>query len=169
MNAYFYAMKHSFNFKGRATRSQFWTFTLVSIIIALVAVGIDLSTSPTASDLGPVASLVTLIHLIPSLSITVRRLHDIGRGGWWILVGLVPLIGTIVLLVFVCTGSKTENNNFDPNMGDANAIREPQVNPSRTTNSLDEIEKVASLRSSGAISEEEFRELKTDILARDSR
>jgi len=166
MNAYFHAMRHSFDFSGRTTRSQFWLFTLMFLIVATVAVAIDLSINDTAGELGPIAILITIIHLIPSLSITVRRLHDIGRSGWWILIGLVPIVGIITLLVFACTGSQTGENkysaipiNLEP---DAASLK----SDNGTTGQLDEIEKLAALRTSGAISEEEFQNLKSKTLTR---
>jgi uncharacterized membrane protein YhaH (DUF805 family) len=58
--------------------------------------------------------LVALALLLPSLAVTARRLHDTGRSGWWILIGIIPLIGAIVLLVFECQDSQPQTNQYGP-------------------------------------------------------
>lgn len=115
MNAYLDALRRYFDFSGRSTRSQFWLFTLGAIMASIAALIVDgASGSGTAGEPGLVTSLVLLGHLIPSLSVMVRRLHDIDRSGWWVLLGLVPLVGSIVLLVFACTASTAGANRFGP-------------------------------------------------------
>lgn len=103
------ALKKYTDFNGRATRTEFWMFLLIYIIIYIVLAVID-------SFIGfPILSLVFALGLlIPSLSIGARRLHDIGRSGWWQLIMLIPLIGGIVLIVFWVMDS-TEDNQFGPN------------------------------------------------------
>ena len=77
-------------FSGRASRSEFWWFMLFYVICAVVG-----------GFLGDVAGgIVGLILLLPTLAVQVRRLHDIGKSGWWVLIGLIPLIGQIVLIYF---------------------------------------------------------------------
>ncbi|MNZ89121.1 Inner membrane protein YhaI [compost metagenome] len=61
------------------------------------------------------AGLYSLAILLPSLALVVRRLHDTGRSGWWVLIGFIPLIGFIVLLVFMCTDSDPDTNQYGPN------------------------------------------------------
>jgi uncharacterized membrane protein YhaH (DUF805 family) len=104
------AYKRYADFSGRATRQQYWMFILFYMIFYIVLALID------AFILGiPVLSgLFSLASIIPSLSIAARRLHDIGKSGWWLLISLLPLIGVIVLLVFLVMDS-TEDNIYGPN------------------------------------------------------
>lgn len=115
MNAYLDALRRYFDFSGRSTRSQFWLFTLGFVIVSIIALIVDTAIgSGAVEEPGIVTSLVLIGHLIPSLSVTVRRLHDINRSGWWVLIGLIPLVGSIVLLVFACTASTLGANRFGP-------------------------------------------------------
>jgi uncharacterized membrane protein YhaH (DUF805 family) len=101
MNAYLAAFRRAFDFKGRSTRSEFWLFVLFGTLAVIVASLIDtLILHETGTTW--LATLVSLVQFIPSISVGVRRLHDTGRSGWWYLVGLVPLVGWIVLIVFLC-------------------------------------------------------------------
>ena len=86
------------NFRDRACRSEYWYWTLFTIIAGTVAGIIDLMLNTQF-----VSGLFALVTFIPSLAIAVRRLHDLDRTGWWILLGFVPLIGGIVLLVWYAT------------------------------------------------------------------
>lgn len=109
INTYFIDVikNHYFDFNGRATRTQFWMFVLFSVILGIV---LGLLSTLIGEKAGTVLlAVVNLALLLPSLGIAVRRLHDIGRSGWWILIGIIPvinLIGGIVLLVFYVLPSK---------------------------------------------------------------
>lgn len=92
-------------FEGRARREEFWTYTLVNLIVSFVLHFI-------AGFLGLIYSLAVLV---PSLAVGARRLHDTGRSGWWQLVGLIPLIGIIVLIVFWVQDSQPAANEHGPN------------------------------------------------------
>lgn len=98
------ALKNYAVFSGRATRKQFWMYMLVYTIIAIVLGVID-------GILGmPVLGMILALALfVPSISIGARRLHDTDRSGWWQLIGIIPLIGFIVLIVFWCQDSKPDN------------------------------------------------------------
>lgn len=102
------ALKRYADFSGRANRTQYWMFVLFYIIIYIVLAVID-------SFLGTIflALLFSLALLIPSISIGARRLHDIGRSGWWQLIALIPLLGAIVLIVFFVQDSH-EDNEYGP-------------------------------------------------------
>ncbi|MGA8211677.1 MAG: DUF805 domain-containing protein [Nocardioidaceae bacterium] len=95
-------------FSGRARRSEFWYFALFLLLLNIVMTLLD----PTAND--SLVSLVGLLLLVPTIAVTVRRLHDTNRTGWWVLVGLVPLAGFIVLLVFEVLDSTPGPNRFGP-------------------------------------------------------
>lgn len=96
-------------FSGRARRSEYWYFLLFSFLVSTVASMIDAALHSVVLGL-----LVTLGLILPSLAVGVRRLHDIGRSGWWLLIALIPLVGAIVLIVFACTDSQPGPNRFGP-------------------------------------------------------
>jgi uncharacterized membrane protein YhaH (DUF805 family) len=104
---------HYADFKGRASRQEYWMYTLINSIIAVV-----LSILSSASDsvfLSALFIIYYLIILVPSLAVAVRRLHDTGKNGWTILLSLIPLVGGIILLVFMCTDSQSSDNKYGPN------------------------------------------------------
>lgn len=91
-------------FTGRARRQEFWLFALVSFVISFVL-----------SFIGPLGYLYSLAVLLPCLALGARRLHDTGRSGWWQLIGIIPLVGIIVLIVFAVQDSQPGENQFGPN------------------------------------------------------
>jgi|SRR5690242_3613680 uncharacterized membrane protein YhaH (DUF805 family) len=99
------------DFSGRARRSEYWFFVLFYVIVRFVANIIDsiIGTRGFAGGNGLLGVLVGLALLLPGLSVGVRRLHDTGRSGWWILIALIPLVGVIVLLVFLIQDSHGDN------------------------------------------------------------
>lgn len=101
-------------FKGRARRSEYWWFWLFTFILSCVAIGIDYSMGWVNREvgLGICSGIWSLAMFLPSLAACVRRLHDTGRSGWWYLIGLIPLVGPIVLLIFLVLDSKPEENRF---------------------------------------------------------
>lgn len=111
MDYYKDAIKKYIVFEGRASRKEFWMFVLISLIITILLSIIDsiIGTSGMGSG-GLLANLYTLAVFLPSLAIGVRRLHDTGRSGWWMLIGLIPFIGTIVLIVFWAQGGKSTSD-----------------------------------------------------------
>ena len=112
MNWYLTLMTQKYaSFSGRARRMEYWMFFLVYFVIALV-IGV---VEGLLSIGGYLTGIFALVHLLPSLGVTVRRLHDTGRSGWWLLVALVPLIGALVLLFFMLSAGKPETNAYGPN------------------------------------------------------
>jgi uncharacterized membrane protein YhaH (DUF805 family) len=95
---------------------EYWYFVLFNIIVLIVLSLIDvlLGTFNIVRGVGLLSGIYTLAVLIPTLAVTVRRLHDIDRTGWWILINLIPLIGTIVLLVFELTPGTPGSNRYGP-------------------------------------------------------
>lgn len=117
MGWYLEALKKYAVFGGRARRKEYWMFFLINFIISIVLTLIDnlIGTFSYQAGVGVLQSLYSLAVLIPSLAVTVRRLHDTGRSGWWILIGLIPLIGGLVLLVFMVLDSEPGANKYGPN------------------------------------------------------
>ena len=123
MSWYLEALKKYAVFGGRSRRKEYWYFVLFNIIVGVVLAAIDalLGTFSSSSNIGLLSGIYSLAVLIPTLAVTVRRLHDIDRTGWWILIGLVPLIGGIVLLVFALLGSTPGSTRYGPNPKGATA------------------------------------------------
>lgn len=105
------AMRLYADFSGRATRSDFWLFTLALILLLISASFVELIVLGNLTG-GLIAGLINLLHIVPALAISVRRLHDTGKSGWWLLLMFVPVIGTITLLVFYCTKSDPAPNRY---------------------------------------------------------
>ena len=105
------------NFSGRARRSEYWYFILFYYIISILAVVLDnlLGLAMEMIGYGLITFLVALAHIIPSFALTVRRLHDVGKSGWFIFISFIPLIGTIWLLVLHCTEGDQEENKYGAN------------------------------------------------------
>lgn len=110
MNWYLAVLKNYAGFDGRARRTEYWMFFLVNLIIAVVlnVIGVAVKAAAFAGD------IYALALLIPSIAVGVRRLHDTGRSGWWLLIGLIPLVGTIVLIVFLATEGRRGDNEYGP-------------------------------------------------------
>lgn len=100
-----------FNFEGRASRSEYWWFCLFQVILGCV-VSVLFSFSQTLYL--TMSGVVNLALLLPSLGLSVRRLHDTNHSGWWLLIGLVPFIGLIVLLVWFIQDSEHHPNPYGP-------------------------------------------------------
>jgi uncharacterized membrane protein YhaH (DUF805 family) len=102
------------NFTGRAARSAYWFWVLFYFIVMVVAGVIDYSLFEVEVGTGPIGSLAGLALLLPSLAVAVRRLHDIDRSGWWVLLWLVIIIGWIILIIWHCTKGTAGPNRFGP-------------------------------------------------------
>lgn len=111
------AVKTCFNkyvtFAGRASRAEFWYFFLFLLIGNLVTVVLDQSVF-SGNMISPLNSIFGLVTALPWLAVSVRRLHDVDRSGWWILIGFIPLIGAIVLIVWFSTAGASGTNRFGP-------------------------------------------------------
>jgi len=110
------------DFQGRTPRSGYWWVALFLVTVSVVIWGVDMvlfegSYPQNLLDqgFGPVSIAFILITLIPNLALGFRRLHDTNRSAWWLLIGLVPLAGAVVLLVFYLMPSTPGDNNYGPN------------------------------------------------------
>ncbi|EAQ31744.1 MULTISPECIES: DUF805 domain-containing protein [Idiomarina] len=113
---YTYALKNYAKFTGRARRREYWMFILFNFVIGFFLGIIDglLGTYNAEAQVGLLGALYGLFVLIPSIALGVRRLHDIGRTGWWLLISFIPFIGAIVLLVFFVLDSREEGSKYGP-------------------------------------------------------
>jgi len=106
-------------FKGRSRRSEYWWIQLFLVLTNLAVAAIDLALMNgdverfIANGGGGIVGLIWIfVTIVPALAVLVRRLHDIGRSAWWLLIGLVPFVGTIVLLVFTVLDSAHGENTY---------------------------------------------------------
>ncbi len=93
---------------ARSTRSEYWWWTLFVVIVTIVSSLLDsaLFSTDMATGIGPIYAITTLVLFLPGLSVFIRRLHDTDRTGWWAWIALIPIVGFIVLLVFMLLPSK---------------------------------------------------------------
>jgi len=110
-------MKQYAVFSGRARRTEFWMFALFNFIFAIVASIIDTAIGSKLGILqfGIFYLIYSLAVLIPGLAVSVRRLHDIGKSGWMVLINLIPLIGLIWFIVLTVKDSQPGENQYGPN------------------------------------------------------
>ncbi len=109
---YLKPLKQYVDFDGRARRKEYWIFLLGNILISIILGGAGFAIGGGSEFL---SSLFSLFVFIPSIAVGVRRLHDIGRSGWWYLIGLVPVIGFFVLLYFFLLEGDSAANEYGPN------------------------------------------------------
>lgn len=131
MRSYFDGMLRYFEFSGRSTRLQYWMFFLVQIVLLGLAIGIDYRMGGFANPRNiqaPITLFVCFVHIVPGLTVQVRRLHDIGRSGAWYLLHFVPF-GGLVLLYWACCESEAGSNYYD---GPAPSSYVPRNTPQST-------------------------------------
>lgn len=117
MNWYARVMKKYADFEGRARRTEFWMFYLINLGIQLLAVLLDmlLGTTIGVMPYGVIYLLYSLAVFVPSLAVSVRRMHDIGRSGLTLLLVIVPVIGAVLLILFALNDSQPGENKWGPN------------------------------------------------------
>ncbi len=104
-------------FGGRARRKEYWYFVLFNLLASIALGVIDGITGTYSEDagLGLLGGIYALAVFIPSIAVAMRRLHDTGRSGWWLLLALIPILGFLVLLVFMLLDSESGDNQYGPN------------------------------------------------------
>jgi uncharacterized membrane protein YhaH (DUF805 family) len=115
-NAIAISLRKYVDFSGRAPRAEYWWFVLFSVLLQ-VAIGVLERIPGIGFIFGIVAILASLALLLPSIAVGVRRLHDIDRSGWWALLSLIPVVGWIIVLIWVCTRGTGGPNRFGPENG----------------------------------------------------
>jgi len=108
---YIAALKKYAIFNGRSRRLEYWIFNVIS---ALIVAGLGYVDARMGNYPPLLSALYALAVLIPAIAVTVRRLHDTDRSGWWLLISLVPFIGQLILLVFLLIGGKRDRNQYGP-------------------------------------------------------
>ncbi len=101
-------------FEGRARRKEYWFFVLFFFLISLVLSVIERTLGLYASGVGFLTLVLNLGLLLPNLAVGARRLHDIGKSGWWLLISFIPILGAIVLLIFFCIRGENGENQYGP-------------------------------------------------------
>ncbi|WLV24620.1 DUF805 domain-containing protein [Aciduricibacillus chroicocephali] len=111
MKWYIKAIKNFADFQGRARRKEYWMFVLFNYIFTLI-IGFsnEIITLPAA-----IGYVYVFGMIVPNLAVSVRRLHDTNRSGWWVLINIIPLVGPIILTVFQCLDSTPGTNKYGPN------------------------------------------------------
>jgi uncharacterized membrane protein YhaH (DUF805 family) len=125
MNYFIHCLKNYANFKGRARRKEFWMFALFNLLLAMIFLGLDnlLGTTiklnlpgqgETPFPYGYLYLAYGLSTFIPSLAVTVRRLHDIGKSGWWYFVAFIPCLGIFPIFYFMVKAGEVGENQYGP-------------------------------------------------------
>ena len=116
MSWYLEVLKKYVVFDGRARRKEYWMFVLFNVLISVVLILVDRTAGLTAAAKGidPLNTLYSLAVLLPFLAVTIRRLHDTGRSGVYILFALIPCIGGIIMIVWMATEGERGRNQFGP-------------------------------------------------------
>jgi uncharacterized membrane protein YhaH (DUF805 family) len=117
MDYFISAMKNYATFTGRARRSEYWFFYLFYFIFLVMAVILDNLLGITIEDtgIGPLYFISILAMIIPGLAVTVRRLHDVGKSGWFYFIVLIPIVGSIWILVLMVTDGQPGRNKYGKN------------------------------------------------------
>ncbi|MGB3613789.1 MAG: DUF805 domain-containing protein [Elainellaceae cyanobacterium] len=122
MHWYTSVLKKYAVFSGRARRKEYWMFVLFNILIAIAIAFVEaILGGISGTDQSILSVIYSLAVLLPSLGVATRRLHDTGRTGWWLLLGFIPIIGSIVVIVFLCKDSEPGTNAYGPNPKGAEA------------------------------------------------
>jgi len=168
---YFGPLKKYATFSGRASRKEYWLFFLSNTVIQVAL----------ALLIGAAYALYSFLILLPSLAVWARRLHDTNHKGWWILIGWVPLVGNIIMLVFLCRKGTDGDNDYGPDplaVAALDAGPRPSVILKPSTEApatkvvqqgsmADELRKLSELKDSGILTEAEFEEQKAKLLEAD--
>ena len=117
MDLYLDVLKKYAQFHGRARRKEYWYFQMFTTGIAIILVILDVGLGTFSNDdaVGLLSGLYSLMVFVPGLAVSVRRLHDTDRSAWWLLIGLIPVIGVFVLVYFMAQDSTPGQNRYGTN------------------------------------------------------
>jgi uncharacterized membrane protein YhaH (DUF805 family) len=177
LNWYLYVLKKYAVFDGRARRKEYWMFVLFNILFSMAAGILDsiLGLDFRSSGSGLIGTVYGLAVLIPGIAVMVRRLHDVGRSGWFFFINLIPIIGWIWFLIVLCTDGNPGLNKYgpnpkesepgEPNLKVADLIGGPKAaSDSVAYDTAQQIKKLAELKDAGVLTEEEFVAKKQELL-----
>ncbi len=118
MNSYLLALKNYAVFEGRSRRRDYWCFLLFQVLAVLVISFVERQLAIANPEIlaGWVTGLYLLLTFVPALALTVRRLHDSGLAGWWLLLHFVPVVGPLVILAFTLLRSEPGSNRYGPHL-----------------------------------------------------
>lgn len=126
MNWYFAALNKYADFSGRARRREYWIFSIVNVVLIIAAVIIDnvIGTIILDGPFGFLSAAIFIATIIPGLAVTVRRLHDSGKSGWYYFVSFIPYVGGILMLVMMLLDSEPNQNQYglDPKADERGGI-----------------------------------------------
>lgn len=116
MEWYLKVLRQYADFDGRARRTEYWMFTLINLLISLSLSALQYLLD--VSLFGIISSIYSIAVLIPTIAVAIRRLHDIGKSGWFLLLAVIPIIGAIWLLVLFVTDGNPHENEYGPDPKD---------------------------------------------------
>ncbi|MBX7228376.1 MAG: DUF805 domain-containing protein [Burkholderiaceae bacterium] len=123
MNTYIEVAKKYMVFTGRSRRTEYWTFTLINVAIFIILSVLGAILGLIAGILGTIVSIISmlfsLVMLLPGIAAGIRRLHDTGRSGWWLLIVLIPFVGGLILIYFLVLDSQPGSNQYGANPKEA--------------------------------------------------
>ena len=123
LNTYIEVAKKYMVFTGRSRRTEYWTFTLINLAIAIILSVLGAILGSIAGILGSIVSIISmlfsLVMLLPGIAVAIRRLHDTGRSGWWLLIALIPFVGALILIYFLVLDSQPGSNQYGANPKEA--------------------------------------------------
>lgn len=162
-------------FSGRAIRSEYWWFYLFTVLMSWGSTLVAGSMFSFGDPMGEVLPLIiSLVFFVPVIAAGSRRLHDMGKSGWWQLLFIIPIIGWILLIIWMCTDSEKDKNIYgsNPKIGDEHNLDEnennstqPNKNEVSSTGSIsDKIKELSDLKEQGLISEDEFQLKKKSLI-----
>lgn len=119
MDWYISVLKNFKDFESRAQLAEYWYFVLFSVIISVALTFVDgaIGLYDPSLGLGLLSGIYTLVVFVPGIAVAVRRLHDIGKSGWWLLIVLIPIIGLIIVIFFMVQNSAPGKNEYGSNPG----------------------------------------------------
>jgi uncharacterized membrane protein YhaH (DUF805 family) len=114
MNWYLKVLKQYADFEGRARRKELWMFWLFNMLFVILAMALDnvLDITVAGTVYGPLYIIYGLVVFIPGIAVQIRRLHDIGKSGWTLLLCFIPCVGAIILIVFYATDGNPGDNQY---------------------------------------------------------
>lgn len=101
-------------FQGRSSRSEYWWWVLFVAILSFCIGIIEGILGFSMTAVQTTSGILSLVLLLPGLGLSVRRLHDIGKSGWWVLLGFIPVVGAIILIIWFAQNSQMQDNQYGP-------------------------------------------------------